>query len=85
MKSYELKTNIPLQVLSVVGDFVGRPIYLFAIIMTSKSNKLYKKIFAFIAREFTAFRPRNMMSDFEWAERNALKTVFKKTRVLGCR
>lgn len=69
----------------MVGDYLGRPIYLFGVIMTSKSHKLYKKIFAYIAREFPVLRPRDIMSDFEWAERNAVKTVFRKSRVLGCR
>ena len=69
----------------MVGDYLGRPISLFAVVMTTKKHTLYRKVFEKIKTKFPDFTPPNLMSDYEWAPRQALKRVFKRSRVWGCR
>lgn len=69
----------------MVGDYLGRPISLFSVIMTSKKHSLYRKVFEKIRRKFPDFVPPNLMTDFEWGNRKALKSTFKTSRVWGCR
>ena len=74
-----------LQVLSVVGDYMGRAISMFTVIMTTKKFALYKRVYEKIRHQFPEFKPPNFMTDFEWADRNALKLAFPRSRVWGCR
>ena len=69
----------------MVGDYLGSPVSLFSVVMTSKKHALYRKVFAKIKMKFPDFNPPNLMSDYEWATRSALKSVFPRSRVWGCR
>ena len=73
------------QVLSVVGDYHGRPVALFTAIMTTRRYALYKKVMQIIKQKYPHFRPMEIMADYEWACRKALRTDFPRSRLLGCR
>lgn len=69
----------------MVGDYSKRPVAMFSVVMTTKKYSLYKKVFEKIKEKFPDFDPSHLMTDFEWALRKALKAVFTRSRVWGCR
>lgn len=73
------------QVLHITADYHGKIVVLFSVIMTSRKIGLYRKVFKFIKKEVPNFKPPLMMADYEKAMRNAFKSVFSSTRLLGCR
>ena len=85
MLCLRMKVKYIFQVLSMVGDYMKRPISLFSVVMTTKKHALYKKVFEKIKQLFPEFVPKHFMSDFEWSSKKALKIVFARSRVWGCR
>lgn len=76
---------VAFQVLSIVGDYFGRPISLFTAVMTSKTFSLYNKVYRLLRSKFPDFVPSEIQSDYEWSSKKALKLNFPHSRVLGCR
>jgi len=68
------------QVLHITADYHGKIVVLFSVIMTSRKIGLYRKVFKFIKKEVPNFKPPIMK-----AMRNAFKSVFSSSRLLGCR
>ena len=73
------------QVLLITADYHGSPVVIFAVVMQSRKEVLYTKVFEHIHDHYVDFRPVQVMSDFEKAMRSGFKNVFKEARLLGCR
>jgi len=53
--------------------------------MTSRKVGLYKAVFKKIAEKLPAFKPHQIMADFEASMRKAILSVFPDTKLFGCR
>lgn len=73
------------QVLNILCDFKGAAICILTVVMSARKLPLYKKIFEWVRQEIPAFRPLEVMSDFEPALRIAIEKTFLGTRVRGCK
>ena len=54
------------------------------VLMTGKSERLYKQVLRQLKQDLPSFKPVNVMADFERATRNAVRAEFPATIVNGC-
>ena len=73
------------QVLNVLADYKGAVICILTVVMSGRKLPLYTEIFRWFANEFKAFRPKEIMTDFEPALRVGIKRALPGTRVRGCK
>lgn len=73
------------QILNILCDFKGALICIMTIVMSARKLALYQEIFRWFAENFTSFRPKQCMADWETALRKAISTNWPEARLLGCR
>ena len=73
------------QVMNILADYKGAVICILTVVMSGRKLPLYTEIFRWFATEFRAFRPKEIMTDFEPALRVGIKEALPDTRVRGCK
>ena len=70
------------QVMNVLCDYKGAVICVLTFVMSGRKLPLYTEIFRWFATEIKAFRPKEIITDFEPALRVGIQKALPGTRVL---
>lgn len=77
-------TFILLKHKSSISFYVNQAFPLFYILMTRKTEAAYTHVFQNIENTLFKLEPTSVMSDYERALRNALRTVYPNAQIIGC-
>ena len=72
------------QLFSILAVFRDKALPVASVLMTGKSEALYRKVTAKILELAPDLAPDTFMGDFERASRNALESSFPNARFIGC-
>ena len=73
------------QVLNFMAEYKGKVVPVFHCTLTSKSRALYIAVLEHLVQKFPQFKPQTIMSDFEASLTLALREIFPRVRIAGCR
>ena len=73
------------QVLNILCEYKGAVICVLTVVMSGRKLPLYTEIFRWFVNEIPAFRPREIMCDFEPAMRVGIQRALPNARVRGCK
>ena len=82
--TFKVVPRIFYQLLTVFIRYKGHVIPALHILMSAKNEELYTAVLSAVHSFIPEFNPSIAMCDFEKASRNAFKTVFPYTTIVGC-